>query len=381
MRTKSVISWCILIFISALFAFKYLPRYIDYGELVALAIVVAQVVILVRGGSMMRRLNKGWFYLLCGAVIAGVTAVAIISIGESTLNVDRWSVIDAFLSEMFKGEYPYMAKSHMDNYPGPMPVYFVIAAPFYLLGDLSILSAVGFLAAVIYLFRRREDHPVNAAALVLLMTSFYMYWEVLVRSNVFTYSLLVLAIMVAFDRISPMKRGLQVLTAIGAGLLLSTRSIFILVYFIFFLVPLRSRDISAGRWFLLKVIVAISFLATFVPFLIFFPQEFMEVNPFVIQSSIMIPVGMVSIFVLMSLLASLVAQNSIDKFYFSGVVLFLSILIYALYQVAVSGFHTAFVDSDIDISYFIFAVPFLMYYVVNADRVDSEFAPAGILPV
>ncbi len=58
MRAKSIISWGILVFISALFAFKYLPRYLDYGQLVALAIVIAQVILLIRGGGLMRKMNK-----------------------------------------------------------------------------------------------------------------------------------------------------------------------------------------------------------------------------------------------------------------------------------------------------------------------------------
>ena len=75
----------------------------------------------------------------------------------------------------------------------------------------------------------------------------------------------------------------------------------------------------------------------------------------------MIPGGMVSVFGLLALLASLAAVDSNDKFFYSGIVLFGSILIYGLYHVVISGFATAYYLSDVDISYFIFAVPFLMY--------------------
>jgi len=378
MSTKSRIAWIMLIFISSMFAFKYLPRYHEYGYLLASAITVVQSILVFKAPAVDHFLNRRLFYLIGLLGLVVVTFVAVRYIEIESLNVDRWSVIDAFISEVFAGNYPYLGKSHMDNYPGPMPMYFVISLPFYLLGDLSVLSVTGYVIAAVYLFKFRKTLTTPATVLVFILTSFCMYWEVMVRSNIFTFTLLVLCGLVAFDRIPKFNRVKQFLTSVIVGLLLSTRSVFVLAYLIFYLTPLRNKEMKPGLWGMLSFVSALSFGLTFVPLLLLFPTEFREVNPFVIQSSVMMPGGLVTLFAVMALLVSLFVYESLDKFFYSGVVLFVSILMYALYHVVDSGFQSAYTGSVVDISYFLFAMPFLMYFIVKDDTSVKEYQNADV---
>src|SRR5690606_4490533 len=61
------------------------------------------------------------------------------------LIVDRWSVITSFCYAHFANIYPYFAKSNVGNPPGPMPFYFLLALPFYSIGELGFLSLIGVL--------------------------------------------------------------------------------------------------------------------------------------------------------------------------------------------------------------------------------------------
>jgi hypothetical protein len=51
----------------------------------------------------------------------------------------------------FSGEYVYFAKSNFGNPPGPMPFYYVLALPFYAVGELGYFSLLGIVVFVLLL--------------------------------------------------------------------------------------------------------------------------------------------------------------------------------------------------------------------------------------
>jgi hypothetical protein len=84
-------------------------------------------------------------YLFCAGLVIFIT-------DQQSISVDRWSVITSFWDAVHHGEFPYAARSHLDNVPGPLPGYFLIAYPFYLLGDIGYLAIAGCLLLCFILY-------------------------------------------------------------------------------------------------------------------------------------------------------------------------------------------------------------------------------------
>lgn len=110
-----------------------------------------------------------------------------------------------------------------------------------------------------------------------------------------------------------------VILALMTGFLLSTRSVFVLAYIIFFFSYLWNKKVKFSRLFLYLVIAVLGFFLTFLPLVWLFPQDFLKMNPFIIES----------------------------------------------------GFQAAYIDSLIDISYFILCVPFLLHYLFTSKAMTA----------
>jgi len=364
---KTSISVLILLFINFIFSYKYLPRYSDFGYYMSGIILIVQLIFYWFGNKII--LSVKLKNILCYAIISfaiGLVIISHIEIPVESLNVDRWSVISSFLTELFHGNYPYFAKSHMGNYPGPMPFYFFIALPFYLIGELSILSCIGY-CIMMEAIRKKETTPNTLFLIFFLLTSLFLVWEITTRSNLFTFTVLVLFTLYNFTRLNLIKSFNFYALAILTGLLLSTRSIYVLPYIIYFLSGLINKEIAFKKIFLFISIAFISFALTFLPFIVFFRRDFFTMNPFIIQSSFLIPTSYTFFFILISMALSFVVKNKSDKLFYSGISLFIAILIYAVYHLVNSGFEISFDKSQIDISYFIFCIPFLIMYLLDYD--------------
>ena len=90
----------------------------------------------------------------------------------------RWSVITSFWDSYFATEYAYFAKSFAGNPPGPMPFYFIMALPFYLIGELGFLSIIGLLLFYWLMWYKKVDSIIRTLILLLILSSFFNLWEV-----------------------------------------------------------------------------------------------------------------------------------------------------------------------------------------------------------
>ncbi len=371
-------SIAILLFINFIFCFKYSSRYSEFGFHIATILLVIQFLVFKYGNkiSLSNKLKK----IICFCFLFFLVSLVIIShfaISLESLNVDRWSVISSFLTELYNGNYPYYAKSHMGNFPGPMPIYFLIAAPFHEIGELSILSSLGYLIITTLFIIKIEKIENIKFLLFYFFTSLFIIWEITTRSNVFTYSfftLLVLNEFISLDNKNNLKfYGIAVLT----GLILSTRSVYILPYIIFFLSSLINKEVAFERLFFFVSFASLAFLSTFIPFIWVFQIDFFTMNPFIIQSSFLVPKFYTLLFILISIILALLVKNKTDKFFYSGISLFVSILIYSIYYIVNYGIESSFFSSKIDISYFIFCVPFLIKYLMDNSNGPEKLAIAN----
>lgn len=278
-----------------------------------------------------------------------------------TLNVDRWSVISSFWDSYFKGEYAYFAKSNVGNPPGPMPFYFLLALPFYLLGELGGLAVTGVLLMCGLLLLLKVKKQTRMLVLLLVLSSGFNVWEVISRSNVFFNAVLVLGSLVyilgrrEFDLKALLYSGILV------GLLISTRNVFIISYIISFLFLWRTGVIKFGQLVLLGCTGLIVFTLTFIPVVYGHWDDFERMNPFIVQSTFLIPLEYTLLFIGLAVASSLLCKSSYDVYFYNALVLFVSILVYMVYHIFNSGFHDAFTRSIVDISYFIFCMPFALW--------------------
>lgn len=375
---KINVSILILLFINFIFFYKYSSRYTEFAIQISTILLIFQFFVFKFSNKIILSNNQkniicyGLFSFILGLVIISYFAIPV-----ESLNVDRWSVISSFLIEFLNGDYPYYAKSHMGNYPGPMPIYFLIAAPFHLLGELSILSCLGFCILIVLLIKKVKVTENIKFLLFYMFTSLYLIWEITTRSNLFTFTILVLLVLnefINFNNKNTLKfYGLALLT----GLMLSTRSVYILPYIIFFLSGLINNEITFKKLFLFLSIAFLAFISTFIPFMCFFYSDFFTMNPFVIQSSFLVPKFYTLIFIIISIVFAFLVKNKTDKFFYSGLSLFIAILIYAIYHLFNYGYEMVYINNKIDISYFIFCIPFLIKYLMENNNKDEKITIAN----
>lgn len=354
-----------LTFTNVIFFVKYGSRVLDGGYLylagIAYALVYVSLLTNPRLGKLTSRFSSTLFY---SSVVALVSTIvfAQLFVDPLTLNVDRWSVISSFLEKGLNNQYPYGAISHLGNPPGPMPVYFILAFPFYIVGGLCVLSGLGYLATLSFL--RRFDHENSGKYYLSLLLSPCVYWEIATRSNVMTYSVLVLMGLTFFNLLDKTHWSRKLaLSAVSVGLLLATRSVFIIAYMIYSVANFQPRKaiLHVKYWGL----AVCAFASAFLPLILIWPDEFWTINPFIVQSEYLMPRWIILSYLLFIGTVVLFAKFKDSPFY-SGLFLFLLIGIYSTYLIFTVGFQTAFFDSKIDISYFIFSVPFLYLSLANS---------------
>lgn len=357
------LAFYLFVFVNFIFSVKYISRVTDY-YLIASILVSGVYVLVWNSGiyfirySSLRTINLGLLILFLIICIYGLAKIPV-----ESLQVDRWSVINSFWETYSSGEYAYFAKAHTGNPPGPMPFYFILAFPFFLLGELGWLSLAG---VVIFYFLLRlskiQEHLITLSLLLLFISTFYL-WEVFGRSNVFVNSVLVLVVMVFFNRKNKSIRDI-VLSGVFTGLVMSTRNVFVIPFIILFLYAIRYRQINMKQFVLMGVISLTVFALTFLPFVWGHFDDFKKMNPFLVQGTFLIPFEYTIGFIGLALVFGLICKSKEDVYLFSGLNLFIAIAVYFIYHFIISGFYNTYFGSLGDVSYFILCVPFLLYYAI-----------------
>ncbi len=372
---KSALTVAIILIINALFSIKYISRYTNKFWLItgAMTLIYAGIYYL----SEKNKFDARWKYLVLG--VLGLYCLACVyafhKIPVSLLKVDRWSVIYSFWETFFKGEYAYAAKSHMDNYPGPMPFYFILALPFYFIKEIGFLSLSGLILFAYLVFKTTRNTNAYLFPAAFLLSSPILLWEMTSRSTIFVNAVLVLAYLLYLRKVnfnlSPSYKMFGVYAAgILGGLILSTRNVFILPLIVAFVYYLKSKKINPFQLVVFGCFVLLTFITSFLPFVLPFMEDFKKINPFIVQSSFLMPSSYIPGFILLALTSGYFTKNVKDIVFSSTCVLFITICFYFFYQLYTEGFHTPYdLNPKIDISYFIFCLPFGLFYLIERETV------------
>lgn len=360
LNSKKKVSLGVVLFVNFIFSLKYLNRFTSYFIPIALLIFFLQWILYKNRLVVIdwcKRININLFFVLL--MISIIFLLGASRVPMESLNIDRWSVTTSFWDNYFNDLYVYKAKSVDGNYPGPMPFYFLIGLPFYLIEEYSFITVLG--GVLLYFMLK---YKVNRDSYVLIIcTSLFFLYEVLTRSNIFFFSVLTVYGVSFFlnNNTNDFAKGSVI------GLLLSTRNVYVIVFGILFLYVLKSKKYTFGRLLKIGLIALVVFALTFVAFVYNFIDEFFEKNPFIIQSSFLMPSYLSFACILVSLLFVFGVKEEVDVYFASGLALFFTILVYFVYKVIVLGFEATFWESRADITYFILCIPFMLYYLFHED--------------
>jgi hypothetical protein len=299
--------------VNILFSIKYFSRITDYYGILAALVLFIHALLFYKGTILSRFIKNYTIVNISLLIIFCIFSFIVFEkIPAETLNVDRWSVITSFWDNYFNGEYVYYAQSHNNNNPGPMPFYFVLALPFYFLGEIGYFAVLGII--VFYLIMRylKVEACIQTLFLLLLMTSPFYLYEVTVRSPLFlNASLIAFSILFFFNIKNYQSFRNQIIIGVLFGLLLSTRNIFAVCYIILFLYCLKTKKIDIISTVKIGLLVVMVFVLTFLPFVIGYSDDFTKMNPFIIQSSFLMPFGLVLVATACSVILFLFCKKKI----------------------------------------------------------------------
>jgi hypothetical protein len=368
-KIKISVSVFIFLFINFAFYVKYLSRVTSYYLTISsILIVIFYVFLKFRSKiNIPKAFHKIILFLMLFLFLTG-SGFVFYKIPVESLNVDRWSVITSFWDNFFKGEYVYYAKSTMGNPPGPMPFYYILAFPFYYIGELGWYSVLGFIMFYSILIYSKKTFDIRFLFLLLIFTSPFYLWEVTTRSNIFLNGSLVLfSIVYLFKSLETNHFGKLLFNGVIIGLLLSTRNVFVIPYIITFLFILKDNRIKFLETIYIGIVAIIIFALTFLPFIWNHLSDFMTMNPFLIQSGYLMPTEYSFFCIILSLGSFWICKEKSDVYFFSGLLLFFTIVLHYLYQMSQYGFIETFFNSRADISYFILCIPFFLYFLVDTE--------------
>jgi len=362
--------------VNLLFAVRYLSRLEMNTPLLVAVYLVAftgalAAVKRVRASALQGR----YTYFLLLALISVAWIVVFQLIDYRSVRVDRWYMIDTFWSNAIAGRYPYTPRPN-SNIPGPLPFYYVLAAPFHLAGDIGYFALAGFLGYGWLAWRVLGGGRGAYLALTALLLSISFLWEMTTRSTIVVNMVVALAYLHWLDA-RPHSVAGEIGRGLVGGLVLSTRTVValpLLVYAIHAYV--RPRRFRAAT--LLCAGIVVGFVLTMMPLYFWDPAAFQRYNPLLVQSEF--STGPAVLLVL--LLAAVLGWSSRsfrDVVASAGIVLFAAVLWPFAMAIARLGLDRVVYGDYFDPSYFNLSVPFLTFALgYYAERPANHRRPAGV---
>jgi len=357
MNRKNFLPLLLFILINCLFIYKYADRLFPGAWLLSIGYGLASwggLVVLNRIPIKFFTQKLVYFSLVLLVISA---ALIMYTIKLDTLNVDRWSVISVFWEAIFNGEFPYAAKSIHDNPPGPFPFYFVVALPFYLIGEIGLMTVLSILGLIGLYFHRGKSYKGTLLLVLLLLLSPAVWWEISTRSTIFTNMFLVLLYITWLENFKHTEIIYQLTAGIIGGFLLSTRGIVAVSYIAFFSFAyfrLKNWRSSLYQGFG----IGIGFLATLLPFVFWNIELFSTYNPITLQAGF-INWPLLIIIILTTIVIMLKTKTSFEFYRNLGIIITAVITAALIKSIFLYGWHAVIYANAFDISYFILALPFL----------------------
>jgi len=296
------------------------------------------------------------FAVLAAALVALALAAVALTAGLE-LPVDRASAIVTFEQRLLHGDYPYAALTRLDHQISGFPGLFLLFLPLHLLGEVGLSQPLALLACALLLWRGPGAPAQKAAALLLLAGSPLFVWEVVVRSELLANLVLsawLLEWTLRGERRST--RGAAALGGLAAGVLLTTRGIVLVPLLVF--LRLVYGKLGRGGTLIAAGCAAASAAAILTPFVLWSRGQGAG-SPLLVQVS-SIPTPVLAASLCAALLLGLRCRSQDEAQAATGALLCAIVAVAFALFCARLGLTEAMLRSRFDLSYFAFALPFLL---------------------
>jgi len=344
--------------INILFVYKYSTRFLQNSSIWVLFYLIFLNLFLILlyqdfGFVTSGKVNNAIF-LLTAILIALGTVLLMRQFDPSRIRVGRFPALHDWITRLLDGDYPYVSPTS----PSGFPFLFLLATPFYLLADLGFMQIFALLLYALLLHRKHDScNTIPLRTLLLLISAPVFLYEVVTRSDLFSNMVFVLFYLSMCEtRLRNARTKWLVLAGIAGGLLLATRGIVLLVYVLYFGYMFKDC-LSRGSVFLVGVVVG--FCAIVLPFALWNWQYFMDYGPLAIQTSYL-PIWLSLIAVVSCLYFAAQVKSITGTYRAAGFMLFVVVFLAFAISLMDKGWTASIHDDGFDISYFCFALPFLL---------------------
>jgi hypothetical protein len=360
--------------LNGLFVYKYGARITPHFLPLTAAYSLGFAILFYSLPALPERLFTRKLYVAAAAAFCLAFAVLLHFVPQEAIRLDRHEMIALFWDNASEGINPYTPRTPGSNVPSGFPLYFAMSLPFHLIGEIGYLSLLGF-ALFAWLLYRRDDIPLRGrtSALLLLLASVAFAYEILCRSTIFLNSAMALAVVWFHRRYFSASRLGFAATAVLTGLAVSTRSVIVAMLAPFFLSRLKA-DFTPKSAAGFLAISGAAFASTFLP-LLFYSGFVDEYNPFMVQASAFLPMGVILAALALAAGASFFIRTDSQYYWTVCLILFGLAAYYLIHNVRLWGWTTAIFESQADITYFSFCLPFLAFAAAEALGGDSKPGP------
>ncbi|QVY67408.1 hypothetical protein [Polaribacter sp. Q13] len=288
-----------------------------------------------------------------------------LSIDGYSLNVDRWSAMEIGIKSLLEGKYPYAVLDHLGNTTSNFPGLFYLGLPFYLLGDVGLLQPFTLLLLLFFLFRLKIENYQKVIVLALLLFAPAYYWEIIVKSDFMSNSILLLLFISTWSSKfgkDIFKKG--IFLAIISAFFVSTRGTVIIPLTLF----LFSSFIKTTTYkkVLFSSVFIISLVLISLPIFINLPNfDFIiEHNPFNHQTRYAPQFLIITALIIPFILSFKISKTS-DVFLYTIYILGGLVGISFILNCIEEGFDQNIYGNLFDLSYLSIVLPFILFYLME----------------
>lgn len=348
----------IYLFINTLFVYKYTSRFTSTPWLwiaCYLICISALVFLFYKDFDLkIHRKTSNSIFVVSVVFISLTLTFIMLHFDPGHIRVGRFPALEDWIARLLNGQYPYISPTR----PSGFPFLFLLAMPFYLLGDLGLLQIFAFLIYVLILRSRYGGEGTNRVRTLILLTASPVFlYEIAVRSDLFSNMVLViLYMMFCENRVRDTKIPALLIMGFVGGLLLATRGIVLLIFLLYF-GYLFKNQLKRGLLFLTGIITG--FIIVILPFAFWNIEYFMRHGPFSIQTSYL-PFWLSILLIFLCIYFAGRATSPIIVYRYITSMLFAAVFIAFVISLIGRGWVDTIFGDRFDISYFCFTLPFLL---------------------
>ena len=225
-RKKVYIFYSIYIIINTLIVYKYGTRqnYIDAWVLATGYSLFLLMVLFLNLKCRLKENTYKLFFFIGSSLFLLFSIWLNIHVDKFSLQVDRWSAMEACIKALLHNEYPYSAIDHLQGRSSNLPALIFIGIPFYLLGDVGYLQSFTFIIFLLLICNFFKPYRVRFWALMTIIFSSAYCYDIYVKSDIISNSILTLAFVTLSEKFYKKDRKKDILfNGIGSAILIMTR--------------------------------------------------------------------------------------------------------------------------------------------------------------